>query len=865
MKRNSASLLALVAISAFVGAPETFSADDARRVSIETIQDLKLSGYSQDDGGDLQWQLEADAANIASKDKPEDIKKALWNLKNLRLRTYGTGGKQFALMTSADGKFHPENREAESDSKVEVRGDAFTVRGSSWSWAGRGNDNLIRVRGNVFVSILLPEKKTDDAISESNSSDRRSLKILAKRLTIEGTDTQTTLTFSGDVEVFYDDISATADSLEVVISGRGSRAAELGSSENDSSLDMVRQATGRGNVQLERGSMRIFGDRVEFLPQEEKFFVRGNAKLTDSSSDLSVSGNEAVGKIDEHFVEILAEDPVLADSPKTTIVTVKMPSLIKRKDANPSDRTVINGRRLTVKTIDNTNVVSLFDDVAVVDRDIRIHADKLVVTGEASPNAALLATTNSDEGSSLDKIQSVLAEGNVKADYSGRKLYCHRADVLPLKNRILLTGEPRVISKDENSSLRGDRVEISLDRDLIEVFSEPGNAPERRRVEAVLPHISEIGESAERSAIASEKKPQTIIIGEQLNLTRGSDLSTFDFFGNVELSADTISGSCDRVVVFADSTQSKKDDLSQVKKIIAEGSVELNQGGYELTGGRATITPGIKLKEWTSEDESDADGDAPFLVVVEPDRESGVRPRIIFPNDTDNGVLKFALPTSADAQEATPEPEEASEESADESEDDNEVLPLTKKIADDPEPAKTTEAPDVKKTYLECDAMDLIAGKRRARFFLRGDVILVTEGGAHGMCDTVEGLLLKREVPGGEDGPEKFDAEKVICRGKVRLVHDGSSGRGSVLEIFPKENRAILSGNAHYKDKSGIELRPGNDRFMFDLEKRQMITGILSMPESDVPAQVSRPQIIIPKGRNRIFVIPKSAKRPAEK
>ena len=61
----------------------------SRRVSIETIEDLKLSGYNQDEAGELQWRLEADAADADPQTKSEDIKRTRWNLRKLRLLTFG--------------------------------------------------------------------------------------------------------------------------------------------------------------------------------------------------------------------------------------------------------------------------------------------------------------------------------------------------------------------------------------------------------------------------------------------------------------------------------------------------------------------------------------------------------------------------------------------------------------------------------------------------------------------------------------------------------------------------------------------------------------------------------------------------------
>lgn len=846
MKKSRSSFLifAFLFSAAFCGA-ENSSGENAHRVSIETISDLKLSGYHDDERGDLQWRLEAESAEADPQTRAEDIRRARWNLRRLRLQTFGKNGEKFAEMTSPEGRFSPEKREADSEARVEVKGADFTVRGRGWSWSGRGHDNLIRVHDSVFVSITQPDKEEN-------------LTVLSKRLSIQGTETQTVLTFSGGVSVAYGEIHMSSDTLEIVVpeSGDGleSGIGGLDARERGGELNSVRSITGRGGVRISRGQTQIEGDTAEFFPGENLFFVRGNACLNDFTGQLSVRGDEAVGKIDEQLVEITATKPNNALPLSPVAVSVEMPSFAVRGNGSFSDvgektRTVVTGKRMTVRSTDSKNEVALFGEVHVEDRDIRIDADRLVVTADPSGDVPLFQSeTAAGERSGredLRQVRAVEAEGSVRADYAGRVLYCDRAEVFPQDSFILLTGTPRVVSGEENASLSGDRVEIFLDRDQIEVFSEKsGNAP-RRRVTVELPGISAAA-ADKKAAVRGAGSPGgnaasvTEIIGDHLTLTRGDGLSTFDIFGNVFLKSDALRGSCDRIVVFADPKSPQGDgdsraktDISQLRKIIALGDVELAQDGYELSGGKATITPAVGLKEWVTEDGSEefSDGKTPFFVVVEPDPKGGPRPRITFPEDAAGAKLEFSLPTNAGGNGAA---------------ESSGRVPV----------GPPDDAPE-KKSSLESDSMELIAGESRARFFLRGDVVFETTGGARGICDSVEGLLAPQSPDADSGG---FEAKKVICRGNVRLTHDGSTGRGSTLEIFPPENKAVLSGNAHFRDKDGTELFPGNDRFVFDLAKRQMITTSATGANGAVPAQVARPQIIIPKGSNRVFVIPKSVR-----
>ena len=964
-----ALLLALVPASAH-GDGENGS----RRVSIETISDLKLSGFNDDEHGELQWTLRAESATADAATASADIRRALWNLDKLQLSTFGKGGETFAEMTSPAGKFSPEKRTAESDARVEVKGADFYVRGNGWSWSGRGHDNLIRVHRDVFVSINFPEKKPKTAAetpaaaetpsAESSAAETPSgtpeepqkLTALSDQLTIKGSAEETTLVFAGHVKVSYGDIFMACDSLEIVVpatSSKNGADGSAGTGEAKKIAQAVSRIAGRGNLAITRGPLQLSGRSAEFLPQESVFRVRGNATLANTVSLLFVRGDEAIGRLDENFVEVRAVKTAAAAGTKNTgtadaphgTVSIEMPSFVEKKSdaagTTSGGRTLITGDRLTVFNAENENVISLFGNVSAADGNIKIGADTLAVTTEPTLGNALDAAADAGgtaRRNEFSKIRVIAAAGNVRAEYSGRVLTCGRADVFPQENLILLTEAPQIVSEEEDATLSGDRAEVRLDRDEIAVFGAEGDAPERRRVFASLPPFSGKDlaagtqnfskKSPKKSAETVPAEPQqgrTELRGDVLTLSRDAELSTFDFSGDVSLNSAELDAACGRITVFADPKRPKKsaargakDELSQIKKIIADKNIRLEQNGYELTGGRAVITPGISLKEWIEDDaDAAADGRAPFFITVEPDADTGTRPRIRFPGGETGAALEFALPIGTQKSEKTGASERAEnaepaagetagkkaesphkssgfisgklgETSAAGTAADADAkstsaeadifgggdLPRTKKYEPKAAQAAPVPAPAAKKkelpkeSYLESDAMELIAGEKRARFFLRGDVILVAGNGAQGLCDTVEGLLESRApakragtaaAPKGS-AESSFEAKKVICRGDVRMKHEESSGRGDTLEIFPPQNRAILSGNAFFRGKDGITLHPGNDRFVFDMETRQMITGAEAGADDAIPAQVSRPQIIIPPGGNRVFVVPKSVR-----
>ena len=122
MKKIPHKLLSCASLFAAALVPASLLGESSHQVNIEEIRDLKLSGFGDDDGGELKWRLEAASAEAASRSKAEDIRRTSWNLKDLRLLTFGSQGEVFAKMTSALGVFNPERREAESAEKLKENG-----------------------------------------------------------------------------------------------------------------------------------------------------------------------------------------------------------------------------------------------------------------------------------------------------------------------------------------------------------------------------------------------------------------------------------------------------------------------------------------------------------------------------------------------------------------------------------------------------------------------------------------------------------------------------------------------------------------------------------------------------------------------
>ncbi|MCD8299099.1 MAG: LptA/OstA family protein [Opitutae bacterium] len=793
--------------------PTTLFAE--KQIGVDSLAGLQLSGY--DNADKLQWTMDAETARPVSGTAIKgDVKHGKWQVENLELTTFSDGSDS-VKMKSPSAIFLPEKRRAESDARIDVAGEDFSVTGNGWSWDNGDKGNEVAVKKNVRVE-LTPEKKgnSDEAMTEKTIVTSSSMKIVE-------TNDATILRFFDNVIVRQGDIRATSDELEILVPAKieKEKIGEGASGARDLSSS-VRKITGTGSVRIVRANHVVTGDTMEFYPANEIFYAHGNAKFTDNENDLEVFGEKAVGRISERRVDITGDANTAR---KNVVVTLPSAAMQKSspaaKTSSGADKMVLTGMKLVVQTGDRENVVTLEEKVRLVDGAFRMDCGKLTLFTNAGANEINSDPTATRE-EKLEAARKIIATEDVKAFQEGRELECEVAEVYPPDKRIVLTGSPSVVSPDEGFSLNGNRCEIFVEEDKIFVYSSPIWVSARRRVNVSLPPMNSISPTGapKNSATVAAKKPrteatalETKIVGDDLVISRNSEIATFDITGNVTLESEDWSGNCDRLVVFADSSSgnSRTNSAGKIRRVEALGSVILEEKGMRMSGWHATIENDVEVKEWIAEDDNGADGNSPARITVDPD-----------PDDLTNTRPRLFVPASALG---------------------NISLSIG---SNEPAGKNDSAATDV---VIEGDKLEALAGSARTRFWLRGNVSISTDSGGHGTCDSMEGLLL----PNPETS--ELEPEKIIGRNNVTLAHEGTLGTGDMLEIFPQREIAVLRGGATMSKSDGTVIRPGNDRFIFNMKTHELRTGVGS-PSTEHPGQVSRPRITIPQGKDALFVIP---------
>lgn len=118
------------------------------------------------------------------------------------------------------------------------------------------------------------------------------------------------------------------------------------------------------------------------------------------------------------------------------------------QSTEPQPTVIESDGRAEMISTDKETTITFRDNVRVTGTAIRLSCDFLEVVVERSGDLA--ATLGQ-----LEKFRSLVATGNVRIIQDDREAACGRAEVLPGENKIVLSGNPVVTLRDENTRLAG--------------------------------------------------------------------------------------------------------------------------------------------------------------------------------------------------------------------------------------------------------------------------------------------------------------------------------------------------------------------------------------------------------------------------
>ncbi len=156
----------------------------------------------------------------------------------------------------------------------------------------------------------------------------------------------------------------------------------------------------------------------------------------------------------------------------------------------PVQRTELEADWVEMKSTDKETRVLCVGNVVLTATNMRLACERLEI----------IATRIGDEDvaiATLDQFKYLLATGKVRINQDDREVTCERAEVLPLEEKIILTGDPVLIDRSTDIITTGE--EIVMHRGQRQV--------EGKNIRISAPPIKDLGAEAKDAAPAPAGQP----------------------------------------------------------------------------------------------------------------------------------------------------------------------------------------------------------------------------------------------------------------------------------------------------------------------------------------------------------------------
>ena len=399
------------------------------------------------------------------------------------------------------------------------------------------NDNLAVATssqdGRLRAKAVIISDKDGEASTTTISADTIKMRNLPDSNTFE---------FIGNVKVESPDFTASADDFSA-----------LAKKSEKNQKYAISKITGSGNVVFERNRQKSYSDKIEILPNEEKVFLTGRAKLLDDERAVTLNA-DAITLLNRENKAVAKSK----DGAKNSFVTVDIsesPDIDGQKLSKRKTR--IHAKQLDCEWGKSKDVVFKFaDKVNIISGDIFANCNKLNV----------YAKNGSKGSSSVDKIE---AFDNVQIKQNDSMAEAQEAKILP---QVEIVGD---YGRQQHRYI-----------ELATSAEKPDLRPKM-----TLPELGNIGFAQNSRKLVPRK---TEIVSDKQTYVSGKEFDTYIFEGNVKISGTDFEGACDKIEAQMKPTKSGKRKISL---IILKGNLHLVQGGGEkkVTAGRGEILPSEEM------------------------------------------------------------------------------------------------------------------------------------------------------------------------------------------------------------------------------------------------------------------------------
>jgi lipopolysaccharide export system protein LptA len=494
--------------------------------------------------------------------------------------------------------------------------------------------------------------------------------------------------------------------------------------------------------------------------KEDRAFSKQKIRIEGANFTITGTGWEWIGETKEIVVEA---DTVVEFTQAIT------GGLSEQNDPAEVKRTVIKSDQLVLQTTEEDYNFEFSGSVRALSGDMDLRSNILIALADAPGGEEEAPKLGQGK---LDSVREIVAIEEVKILQGGRTVRAGEAKFLTREGRATLTGSPQIEVK--GAFLSGAVVRSHSGELVIE------GSPSEGRAQMILTDTGGLGLQG-MSALSE----QTIVLANRITMQEVASGNRFLFEQQVEVMSGAVQLQASKMTITAD--QAKKEaepesgvgdeadlKVGEVRQLIAEGGVRIEQKGQVATGEKVVFYPAEQRCELTGQPKV-TNGEA-----VITGHKMELKPKLAIVTSNGSEKVNVELPAMPDLGYQTFTPSLAKEEDDGRTEDVAPEVTIVRsrllRMIEEPERTlfRFTDEVEVSGTNLEatCERLDVIAKERSA-------------------------------TTSAKDATERLEVERIEAHDSVVIKQAGRTATASRAFIMPKEGKVVLEDNAVVEDDRG--------------------------------------------------------------
>lgn len=444
-------------------------------------------------------------------------------------------------------------------------------------------------------------------------------------------------------------------------------------------------------------------------------------------------------------------------------------------DSASVSETEIHSDRLVLRTTEEEYYFEFTGGVHVISEEMDLRSQTLIALAdppagrESSGNAIVEVVAPSE----INAIRQIIAKEDVIILQSGKTVRSDEAEFFPREQLAHLSGAASVVT--QGAYLSGETIRSQTGEIVIE------GTPSSGRAQMILTETGGLGIQG-ASALSSE----TIVLSDTITMREQATENHFLFAGSVEVMSGAVQMNAARMTILANKSDTPEANsaaadadlkVGEVKNIVADGGVRIEQSGQIATSEQVTFYPSEQRAVLTGQPRV-TNGEAvvtgktmelqPQLAIIRGVSSDPVVVRL--PEMPDLGYDAFA-PVASPAPVTTPEPK-----------------PSSSSVA-------------AVETVVTSQLLRMVEEPTRTVFRFTEDV-RVTATNLDTTCDRLD-VIAVEQAQAGANVEDRLEVERIEAHDQVVIKQTGRTATAQQAIISPQEGKVVLEGEAIVEDDRG--------------------------------------------------------------